>query len=81
MNFLAGIIASVCFECAILFAGQATNVVKLPSASGRVSMSIGCYLYLAFAYLVEVKCNEYISKGWKRFLIITIGFVIAISPL
>lgn len=79
LNFLAGIIASVCFGCAILFAGQATNVVKLPSASGRVSMSIGCYLYLAFAYLVEVKCNEYISKGWKRFLIITIGFVIAIT--
>ena len=79
LNFFTGIVASVCLGCAVLFAGQATNVVTLTSTSGRVSMSIGCYLYLILAYLVEVKCNEYIFKGWKRFVVILIGFVIIIS--
>lgn len=79
LNFLAGIVAGACFGFAILFAGQAVNVVELPSASGRVSMSVGCYLYIALAYLVEVKCNEYIGKGWKRFAVIVIGFLIAIG--
>ena len=65
LNFLTGIVASVCFGGVILFAGQAVNVVELTEASGRVSMSVGCYLYICLAYLVEVKCNEYIEKKCK----------------
>lgn len=79
MNFLAGIVASVCLGCAILFAGQAVNVVEVPAKSGRVSMSLGCYLYVCIAYLAEVKCNEYISRTWKRFIVIFIGFGIVIA--
>lgn len=76
LNFLTGTLASVCLGFAVLAAGQAVNVIELPSAGGRVSMSVGCYFYLILAYLVEVRCNENISKVWKRFLVITIGFII-----
>lgn len=76
LNFLAGIVASVCLGCAVLFAGQAVNVVEVASENGRVSMSVGCYLYIGLAYLIEVKCNEYIGKVWKRFLVIAVGFSI-----
>ena len=58
LNFLAGIVASACLGCAVLFAGQAVNVVEVASENGRVSMSVGCYLYIGLAYLIEVKCNE-----------------------
>ncbi|WP_105309065.1 ABC transporter permease [Dorea sp. Marseille-P4042] len=78
LNFLAGIMASLCLGFAILFAGQAVNVVEVSSPNGRVSMSIGCYLYIVIAYLVEVKCNEYIEKKWKRFIVIALGGIIAI---
>lgn len=82
LNFLAGIVASACLGCAVLFAGQAVNVVEVASENGRVSMSVGCYLYIGLAYLIEVKCNEYIGKVWKRFLVITVGFgIVAASFL
>lgn len=79
LNFLTGIVASVCLGCAVLFAGQAVNVVEVAGKSARVSMSLGCYLYLCIAYLTEVKCNEYIGKTWKRFIVISLGIVIAIA--
>ena len=75
LNFLCGIIVSVCLGCVVLFAGQAANVVELPEG-GRISMSLGCYLYIVLAYLAEVKCNEYITKQWKRFVVIAIGLII-----
>lgn len=78
LNFLCGIIASFCFGLVVLFAGQAVNVVEVDNPSGRVSMSFGCYLYICLAYLIEVKCNEYITKSWKRFLVIMIGFIIVV---
>lgn len=81
LNFMAGIIASICLGGAIIFAGQAANVVELPSSSARISMSIGCYIYIALAYLVEVKCNEYILKIWKRFIVIALGIVIGVWSL
>ncbi|MEZ3488203.1 MAG: ABC transporter permease [Lachnospiraceae bacterium] len=82
LNFLAGIVASACLGCAVLFAGQAVNVVEVASENGRVSMSVGCYLYIGLAYLIEVKCNEYIGKVWKRFLVIAVGFgIVAASFL
>ena len=76
LNFVAGIIASVCFGCVILFCGQAANVVEVPQPNGRLSMSLGSYLYIVLAYLVEVKCNEYIQKKWKRFLVVVLGLLI-----
>lgn len=82
LNFFAGIVASACLGCAVLFAGQAVNVVEVASENGRVSMSVGCYLYIGLAYLIEVKCNEYIGKIWKRFLVIAVGFgIVAASFL
>lgn len=81
LNFLAGVVASVCLGFAVLSAGQAVNVVEVPDKSGRVSLSIGCYLFVCLAYLVEVKCNEYIKKTWKRFLVIALGMGIALFSL
>lgn len=78
LNFISGMVASACLGCAVLFAGQAANVVELSSKSGRVSMSIGCYLYIVISYLVAAKCNEYIHKMWKRFIVIITGIVIAV---
>ena len=78
LNFLAGITASACMGLAVLFAGQAVNVIEVASKSGRVSMSAGCYFYIGIAYLVQVKCNEYIQKVWKRFVVISVGFAIVI---
>lgn len=78
LNFITGILASLCFGLTILFCGQAVNVVQLPTSSGRISMSIGSYIYLILAYLIEVKCNELIKKTWKRFLVIFIGLAIGI---
>lgn len=75
LNFLCGCVVSVCLGCVVLFAGQAVNVVEVQEG-GRVSMSLGCYLYIVLAYLTEVKCNEYIGKQWKRFIVIAIGFII-----
>ena len=77
LNFVTGLVASLGFGLAILSAGQAANVVELPSG-GRISPSIGCYLYLVLVYVIEVKCNEYLPKVWQRFLTIGIGFGIAI---
>lgn len=79
LNFITGILASLCFGLTILFCGQAVNVVDLPSSSARVSMSIGSYLYLALAYIIEVKCNEFIKKTWKKFLVIFTGIAIGIA--
>lgn len=81
LNMLAGIVSSICLGMAILFAGQAANVVEVPQPSGRVSMSIGCYIYIVLAYLVEVKCNEYIPKTWKRFLVMIVSIVIGIGSV
>lgn len=77
LNFITGILASICFGLTILFAGQSVNVVKLSSSSARISMSIGCYSYLVLAYIIQVKCNEEINKTWKRFIVITLGILIA----
>lgn len=78
LNFLSGVVSSICLGCTILFAGQAANVVEPATGNARISMSMGCYIYIGLAYLVEVKCNEYIGKTWKRFVVIMIGFTIGI---
>ncbi|MEW9077158.1 ABC transporter permease [Terrisporobacter glycolicus] len=78
LNFISGMLASICLGCAVLFAGQAVNVVELSSASGRVSMSLGCYLYILLAYLVIAKCNENIHTTWKRFVVIITGIAISV---
>lgn len=81
LNFISGMIASIALGCAVLFAGQATNVVELASSSGRVSMSIGCYLYILIAYLVLTKCNEKINTIWKRFVVIITSILIAVISI
>ena len=78
LNFITGVLASICFGLTILFAGQSVNVVEFFSSSTRISMSIGCYSYLVLAYIIEVKCNELIYKAWKRFVVITLGIFITI---
>lgn len=75
LNFVTGMLASVCFGLAILFVGQAANVVELPSDKSRISISIGCYAYLVLVYIIEVKCNEYLKKGWQKFLVIGLGII------
>ncbi len=79
LNFITGIIASICFGCVILFCGQAANVVEVPQPNGRISMSVGSYIYICLAYLVEVKCNEYIQKKWKRFVVVALGLLIMVA--
>lgn len=78
LSFVAGILSSICFGLTILFSGLSNNSIKLPTSSGRISMSIGCYTYLLLAYLVCAKCNENIQKPWKRFAVLAIGILIAI---
>lgn len=68
-NALTGGISAVCGGLSVLFAGQAVNVVELSSAGGRVSMSIGVYLYFALAYLLLMKCSEHVKTRWKQVLI------------
>lgn len=75
-NMMSGVIASICLGVTVLFIGQAANVVEVPQPNGRISMSLGSYLYIVAAYLIEVKCNEYINKNWKKFIVISIGLTI-----
>lgn len=63
---IIALLASSNCGLAILFAGQATNVVSLTGDNARISMSIGCYLYIICNYLILYKTNLSIPKTWQR---------------
>lgn len=81
LNFIAGTWAGVCLGLATLFAGQAANVVELKESSARLSMSIGCYTYIILAFLIGVKCCQYVVKKWKKYMITAIGALIAAAVI
>lgn len=81
LNFIAGIVSSICFGLTVLFSGLSVNYIDMPNAGGRISMSVGCYLYLLLVYLVQSKCNDNVKESWKRFIVFAIGFLIAAASI
>ncbi|MDK8502424.1 ABC transporter permease [Aerococcus sp. UMB1112A] len=63
---LSALLASTNCGLALLFAGQATNVVALTGDNARISMSIGCYLYMICNYLILYKTNRSMTTSWQR---------------
>lgn len=78
LNFITGLIASITFGLVVLFAGQSTNVIESTSSNFRISMGVGFYLFLVCMYAIEVKCNQFIQKEWKKYLIIGTGLVLTV---
>lgn len=69
LNFITGIYSGLCFALCTLFAGQAANVVEFESTSSRLSMSVGCYVYLVCTFLIGSKCAEYTLGHIKKLII------------
>lgn len=81
MNFLAGMIASLCMVFLIFSVGYACNTIELSSTSGRVSMSLGSYLFVVLLYLIMATCNQYIRTTWKRAIVLStsvLGIVVLV---
>ncbi len=84
-NYIAVLIASLCFALVIIFSGLSIQNIGLNEEFTRCSMSIGSYLYLTFIFLAKIKCADSISsKGFVIFstalsmLLISIAFVLGL---
>lgn len=78
LNFITGLVASLNFGMAVLFAGQSTNVIESTTTNFRISMGLGFYSFLVCMYALEIKCNQFIKKEWKRSLVIGLGLLLSV---
>lgn len=78
LNSITCFMASMNIGLCILFAGQAADMIPLSNDNARISMSIGCYLYIIICFLIMNKCNLDIADKKIRMLNYLPAIVISI---
>lgn len=76
LNYVTALWGGLCLAMSILAVGQAAETIDLTNPSGRVSMSIGSYMYVLLAYLVIAQCSSRETNVIKRVTIAALPIVI-----